>query len=97
MPNSSTPQEQIRTHVFLSGKVQGVGFRYSTGHQAKRLRLGGWVKNLSDGRVEAVFEGAAEDVQAIVRWCHQGPTNAAVESVQVEYEKLKGLDGFEIR
>lgn len=97
MTDTSTPPEQVRAHVFVSGKVQGVSYRYSTMNQAKHLGVNGWVKNLLDRRVEAVFEGTEEAVKAMVRWCHKGPLGAVVKDVAVEYEKPEGLQGFEIR
>lgn len=97
MQNQSTPQHQTRAHVFISGKVQGVGYRYSTVNQARQLGLNGWVRNLPDGRVEAVFEGNREVVEQIIRWCHQGSTAAVVKNVAVEYEEVEGLQGFETK
>ncbi|HBB33602.1 MAG TPA: acylphosphatase [Cyanobacteria bacterium UBA8803] len=96
MQNQSAKQEQIRVHVFVSGKVQGVGYRYYTSRQAKHLGVSGWVRNLLDGRVEGVFEGEQDAVQAIVRWCHTGSRGAVVKEVVVEYEEPEGLQRFEI-
>lgn len=94
----STPQSQlIRVHVFVTGRVQGVGFRYSTVDTASQLGLTGWVRNLPDGRVEAVFEGARDIVEEMVRWCHAGPPAAVVQDVAVEYEEPEGLRGFEVK
>jgi len=95
MSNSNLPK-QTRAHAFISGKVQGVGYRYSTMNAAKELGLNGWVRNLPDSRVEAVFEGSSEIVEEIIRWCHTGPTAAVVKDVQVEYSEIEGLQGFEI-
>ena len=97
MPNQSPLHEHIRAHVFISGRVQGVGYRYSTVNEARRLGVNGWVRNLADGRVEAVFEGMQEIVEEIISWCHKGPTAAVVKDVAVEYEELEGLRGFETR
>jgi acylphosphatase len=66
-------------------------------NEARRLGVNGWVRNLADGRVEAVFEGMREIVEEIISWCHKGPTAAAVKDVAVEYEELEGLRGFETR
>lgn len=96
MSNSATPQEQIRVHVFISGKVQGVGYRYSTVQQAKQLGVKGWVRNLPDRRVEAVFEGNQTIVEEMIRWCYKGPSGALVREVKVEYEALENLQGFEV-
>lgn len=97
MPNPSTPHEQIRAHVFISGKVQGVGYRYSTMRQAQRSGVDGWVRNLPDGRVEAAFEGSRKAVEEIINWCHEGATAAVVKDVTVQYEEPEGLQGFETR
>lgn len=97
MPNPSPPQGKIRVRVFISGTVQGVGYRYSTLNKARLLGVSGWVRNLPDGRVEAVFEGSKADVEAMVRWCHQGSLTAEVTDVALEYEQLEGIQGFEIK
>lgn len=76
----------VRAHVFISGRVQGVGFRYATQRQAGRLGLSGWVRNLPDGRVEAVFQGHPDVVAAAVAWCHRGPRRARVDRVEVRHE-----------
>ncbi len=76
----------IRVHVFISGRVQGVSFRWFTQRQATKLGLTGWVRNLWDGRVEAVFEGEAEAVKQVVQWCHQGEPPAQVTDVSVKQE-----------
>jgi acylphosphatase len=96
MPQPSLPSE-TRAHVIITGIVQGVGYRVSTRHQAQRLKIAGWVRNLPDGRVEAVFEGTQEAVNAIVAWCHKGPRGALVENVAVDYQTPQGELGFEIR
>lgn len=88
---------RIRAHVFISGRVQGVYYRASTAEEAERLDISGWVTNLEDGRVEAVFEGPESAVDSIVEWCHTGSDRAAVESVEAKYEAPTGLDEFEIR
>jgi acylphosphatase len=86
-----------RVHVWVAGRVQGVGFRYATCQQAERLGLGGWVRNLGDGRVEAVFEGPAAEVARAVRWCRQGPDGAWVSDVQTQAETPAGETGFRAR
>ena len=95
MANSNL-SKQTHAHAFISGKVQGVGYRYSTMNEAKRLGLNGWVRNLPDSRVEAIFEGESEVVEEMIRWCHQGPIAAVVKDVLVEYSEAQGLQGFEI-
>ncbi|MDY6778948.1 MAG: acylphosphatase [Halobacteria archaeon] len=89
--------ERKRAHVFVSGKVQGVYYRANTRDTAREKGVGGWVKNLNDGRVEAVFEGPEEDVEEMVEWCHEGSPRARVDGVEVEWEEPKGAEGFEIR
>ena len=86
-----------RAHVYVSGQVQGVSFRDATRQQAEELGLGGWVRNLQDGRVEAVFEGESETVRQMIEWCESGPSSADVDNVSVEEETPEGLSGFEAR
>ncbi|MDX2213033.1 MAG: acylphosphatase [Oculatellaceae cyanobacterium bins.114] len=88
--------DKVRVHAFISGKVQGVGYRASTWDTATLLKLNGWVRNLRDGRVEAVFEGSADVVEEMIRWCHQGPPTATVADVSVEFEPPEGLRGFQV-
>ena len=89
--------EQVRAHVFVSGRVQGVYYRASTRDAAREHGVNGWVTNLDDGRVEAVFEGDEASVEAMCAWCETGSRAAAVESVDVTMEAADGLDGFEVR
>ncbi|MFB6203914.1 MAG: acylphosphatase [Candidatus Nanohaloarchaea archaeon] len=86
-----------RAHVWISGKVQGVTFRASTRRKARELEVYGWVRNLEDGRVEAVFEGEEEDVEKMIEFCHEGPRLADVEDVEVQREEPEGLPGFRVR
>ena len=87
-----------RAHVYISGSVQGVFFRDSTRQKANELDLNGWVKNMSDGRVEALFEGPADAVQEMLDWCKEGPAQADVEDVDAEHEQpMEDLKGFEVR
>ncbi len=81
----------------MSGKVQGVWFRDSCRQAALDLNVRGWVRNLPDGRVEAVFEGDREDIDLLIAWCGRGPAKARVTEVKVSYEPPEGLTGFEIR
>ncbi|MDJ0507691.1 MAG: acylphosphatase [Crocosphaera sp.] len=87
----------ICVHVFVTGTVQGVGYRYSTVQEAQRLGIKGWVRNLLDGRVEAIFEGIEPSVEEMVQWCHQGPRNAQVTGVRVETLEPKGYQDFAVR
>ena len=89
--------DRIRAHVFVSGTVQGVFYRATTREQASEHGVDGWVRNLEDGRVEAVFEGPEPAVESMVEWCHEGSPAATVEDVAVDDEDPEGLDGFEIR
>jgi acylphosphatase len=97
MTNSTPLPKLIRAHVLISGRVQGVGYRYATVNIANRLGLTGWVRNLPDDRVEAVFEGSKEVVDEMVGWCHVGPSAAMVTNVVVEYEAPEELRGFQFR
>jgi acylphosphatase len=89
--------DRTRAHVFVSGKVQGVYYRATTRDTADEHEVDGWVRNLRDGRVEAVFEGDEESVEAMVEFCHEGSPAARVEDVEVEYQQPEGVDGFEVR
>jgi acylphosphatase len=86
-----------RIRCLVQGKVQGVFFRGTTQKQAYRLGLRGWVRNLPDGAVEAVFEGPQDALDKVVAWLHEGPPLAKVESVHVEAQPEEGLKGFELR
>ncbi|MFP4175002.1 MAG: acylphosphatase [Halobacteriales archaeon] len=87
-----------RAHVVVSGKVQGVYFRATTRDEAQEHGVTGWVKNLDDGRVEAVFEGDEDAVREMVEFCHEGSRRAEVEDVEVEWSDATGeFDGFSVR
>jgi acylphosphatase len=79
-----------RSHIFVSGRVQGVGFRAFVQHQAYSLDLTGWVKNLPDGRVEILTEGSKEDITALIDKLEEGPIGARVENVDVNWERYQG-------
>ena len=88
----------VQAHVFVSGNVQGVFFRSSTRRKAQSLDVKGWVKNLADGRVEAVFEGKEEAVNEMIQFCRQGPRAADVRDVEVERKEYTGkFDSFSIK
>ncbi|MFP4473991.1 MAG: acylphosphatase [Desulfatibacillaceae bacterium] len=90
--------ENIRRRVYVTGRVQGVFFRSETRNEARRQGVDGWVKNLADGRVEAVFEGPKDKVEAMVDWCHHGPSMARVENVEAREETYTGeFSGFSVR
>ena len=80
----------IRAHIFIEGRVQGVFFRSETLSVARQYHLTGWVRNLPDGRVEAIFEGTEEGVERAVQWCHKGPPHAMVRQVIVTSEPYQG-------
>ncbi|MEJ5185862.1 MAG: acylphosphatase [Candidatus Geothermincolales bacterium] len=87
-----------RAHVFVSGKVQGVYYRSYAEDAARRLGVRGWIRNLSDGRVEAVFEGEDEAVEEMIRWCWQGSPMSRVDKVEVEWEPYRGeFQDFSVR
>jgi acylphosphatase len=79
-----------RTHVYVSGRVQGVFFRAETKRAAMNLSLTGWVRNRIDGRVEAVFEGDDADVDKMIEWCRIGPSAARVQDVSAADEVYTG-------
>jgi acylphosphatase len=86
----------IQIHAWISGRVQGVGYRFSTADQADRLGIKGWVRNLPDGRVEAVFEGETNLINQMIQWCYQGPRAAKVKEVKLERGIVEGFKSFEI-
>ena len=89
---------ESKVHVVISGKVQGVWFRASTKDKAEQLNIKGWVRNTSDGKVEAMFEGDEENVNEILKWCYQGPPLAEVENVKVKKQvPSNDLDCFSVR
>ncbi len=87
----------VRRRVVVDGVVQGVFFRANTEYEAERLGLRGWVRNLPDGRVEAVFEGPEPAVDSAIAWIRRGPERALVTSVEVSEEEPEGLSGFGVR
>jgi acylphosphatase len=88
--------ERIRRRVVVHGRVQGVFFRDSARREAASRGVTGWIANRPDGAVEAVFEGDADAVQALVDWSRRGPRGADVDSVDENREEPEGLSGFEI-
>ena len=87
----------VRRRVVVRGHVQGVFFRDTTRREAQRRGVAGWVCNRADGAVEAVFEGAPEEVDALVELCSRGPRGAVVRDIDVAPESVEGLAGFEVR
>ena len=82
--------------MIAHGRVQGVFFRDTTRRVASARGVAGWVRNRPDGSVEAVFEGDADAVEAMLEFCRQGPPNAAVDRVDVSDEAAEGLAGFKV-
>jgi len=90
--------QKVRMHLYISGLVQGVFFRAYIRSAALRLGVKGWVRNVRDGRVEALFEGDKEKVEQMVQWCRRGPEGAVVTKVEVIEEPYRGeFSSFEVR
>jgi len=89
--------DRLAVRVLVSGRVQGVWYRQSCAQEARALHLGGWVRNLPDGRVEAWIEGPRPDVDAVLSWCRVGPPSARVTGVEVVDVAPAGLDHFDVR
>ncbi len=87
----------LRAHVIVEGRVQGVYYRAFTQNQAVLRQLNGWVRNLRDGRVEAVFEGQKELIEQAILVCKQGPSGAQVTDIHITWESPLGEQGFQIR
>ena len=90
-------EDNVRAHAIISGRVQGVFFRVETKRAADRIGVSGWVRNRSDGTVEAVFEGDRTQVDAVLEWCNEGPLHANVADLNVTWNDYTGeFQGFEI-
>ena len=89
--------EKVQKHIYISGRVQGVGFRAFTRREAAVLDIKGWVKNLADGRVELVIKGQEAKVKEMLRKVKEGPSFARVDDFKVKDEKPDDYDQFEIR
>ena len=90
--------EEARAHIFIDGRVQGIFYRGFTRELARNLGLDGWVRNLRDGRVEAVFEGDKKMIEKAVKKCYIGPPGASVTHIEVKWEPYEGdLKGFSVR
>ena len=83
--------------VFISGKVQGVGFRFHAHEEAVKLGLKGWVRNLSDGRVEILVSGNEKEIKDMIKWAHRGPQTARVEKVEVQDTNEAPTEAFYIK
>jgi acylphosphatase len=89
---------KTRAHLLIKGRVQGVGFRWFVTDTAESFGLAGWTKNLLDGRVETVFEGEREAIEAAIERCSDGPRSAIVSGINVDWdEHPEDLTGFGIR
>ncbi|MEW6714974.1 MAG: acylphosphatase [Nitrospirota bacterium] len=87
-----------RLHLIIKGRVQGVFYRASTRDAAVKLRLKGWVRNMPDGSVEALFEGDEEALGEVLRWCRNGPPGAYVSKIEERWDEFTGeFDRFDIR
>lgn len=91
-----TEQSVKRVKLLLTGLVQGVFFRVNAQDQAKKLGLTGYVKNLSNGQVEAVFEGPEDKIDDIIYWIKQGPASSRIDQLDIIQEKPANLTSFEI-
>jgi acylphosphatase len=87
----------VRRKVIVHGSVQGVGFRVAVARAAEVRGVAGWARNRADGAVEAVFEGEADQVESLLRFCGQGPRGASVARVEVVDEEPEGLSRFAVR
>ncbi len=87
----------VRYRVLIAGRVQGVFFRDTCRRMAEESGVAGWVRNLPDGRVEAVFEGPDEEVRRLVDWAYSGPRWAVVDEVAVQSEPPEGLAAFLVK
>lgn len=95
MVDQSRP-DRVRAHVWVSGHVQGVCFRAYAEDEAAFRKVGGWIRNASDGRVEAVFEGERTSVEAMIQWCHRGSPASRVTGVEVVWEAPQGERSFRV-
>jgi acylphosphatase len=95
--NSPVPEDIVRRRVVVHGRVQGVFFRDSARERANAHGVAGWVRNRSDGAVEAVLEGPPDAVDRVARFFETGPAQASVDQLEVEEESPEGLTGFEVR
>jgi acylphosphatase len=87
---------QRRAHFIVTGRVQGVGFRYATHARAVSFGIRGWVRNRLDGSVEGVFEGPTEHVESLLGWCRHGPSGAYVDEIEIEWQEIREEKDFRI-
>ena len=87
----------VKARLLIAGRVQGVAFRWETLQAAQRFQVFGWVRNLPDGRVEAVIEGPRQQVNDLIDWCRHGPPIARVDNIDIQWDDFSGLySTFEI-
>lgn len=97
---SENPSEASRKtclRVLVSGRVQGVGYRESAREQAIALNIVGWVRNLTDGRVEATIQGIAPAIDSMMKWFYEGPPAAKVTGIETKQQPLQAFETFEIQ
>jgi acylphosphatase len=87
----------VAVHVFVTGRVHNVWYRQSCADEAAKRGVGGWVRNLIDGRVELWLEGARPNVEEVLAWCRIGPPRAVVSTVEIRDVSVLGLERFEVR
>jgi acylphosphatase len=97
LEKSAKPMSMRAVHVIVHGDVQGVGFRYYTRGQGKRIGVMGWVRNLRDGTVEGWAEGAPAQVEEWLAAVRRGPEGSYVRELEVHEETPQNLQGFEVR
>ena len=90
MEQVKSNENQVRAKVLLDGRVQNVGLRYHTQEKATELNLTGFVRNLTDGRVEVVFEGPANKVEELLDWFQEGALQARIDTIALRYEEPEG-------
>ena len=86
-------KKMARAHLFISGRVQGVAFRYYTRDIAQSLDISGWIKNCWNGKVEIVMEGEEKRLKELIDWCYRGPRRAIVEKIDIVWEEYRGEFG----
>lgn len=89
--------EKVQKHIFIAGRVQGVGFRAFISRQAADLNLTGWAKNLSNGQVEVVIQGKNDNIKKMIKKLKKGPTSAQVDNIKVTEEEKEKFASFNIR
>ncbi len=94
---AASPDASVARYAIVTGRVQGVAFRWHTREEARRLGVGGWVRNCADGSVEAWLEGAPDKVMALADWLRRGPPAARVSEVLLREREPSGLSDFELR